>query len=72
MASSSVWGGMILAVCSWYRRSMISANARMEHKMSGQMGHPAAWMMDNKTVPSGALKVTKACDYGRIVGVSAR
>jgi hypothetical protein len=51
---------------------MISANARMEHKMSGQMGHPAAWMMDNKTVPSGALKVTKACDYGRIVGVSAR
>jgi hypothetical protein len=50
---------------------MISAKAKMEHKMSGQMGHPAAWMMDNKTVPSGALKMTKACDYGRIVGVRA-
>jgi hypothetical protein len=36
----------------------------MEHKISGQIGHPAACTMDNKTVPSLGSGVTKDIHYG--------
>jgi hypothetical protein len=43
---------------------MMKAKAKTEHKISGQMGHPAAWMRDDKTVPSLGGKVSKEHHYG--------
>jgi hypothetical protein len=42
-------------------RSMMMAKASMEHAINGQMGHPAACMMENKTeTPCSEKQV----DYG--------
>ena len=47
MASSSNFGGATLEVLRLIKRSMTSAMARMEQAISGQIGQPAACMMEN-------------------------
>jgi hypothetical protein len=42
-------------------RSMMMARAKMEHAINGQMGHPAACMMENKTETPCS---EKPVDYG--------
>jgi hypothetical protein len=46
--SSSNFGGAFLAVWRLMKRSMTRANARMEQAISGQIGQPAACMIENK------------------------
>jgi hypothetical protein len=36
-------------------RSMMIVSAPMEHRMSGQMGQPAAWMIDSKSSSAGVV-----------------
>ena len=47
-ASSSNCGGTTRRVRRLRKRSMISARAAMEQAIRGQMGHPAACMIENK------------------------
>ena len=47
MASPSSLGGAIFMVLRLENRSMTSASAMMEHASSGQMGQPAACMIEN-------------------------
>jgi len=49
--SSSSLGGATLTSRRLARRSMISASAAMEHRIKGQIGHPAACMIENKEIP---------------------
>jgi hypothetical protein len=55
-----------LAVLRLMKRSMTSAKARMEHATRGQMGQPAACMMENKGTFS-AQRIASAADY-RVLG----
>src|SRR5688572_2620853 len=48
MASSSSLGGITRAVLREVKRSMTSASASTEHKSRGQIGQPAATMIENK------------------------
>ncbi|WP_300661856.1 hypothetical protein [Hydrogenophaga sp.] len=68
MASSSSFGGMIFAVLRLTNRSMTSANPMTEQRINGQMGHPAACMMESKSgLQSGAAgsRGASLCrDYG--------
>jgi hypothetical protein len=48
MASCSNWGGATLASRKARKRSMIRARARMEQAIRGQIGQPAACMIDSK------------------------
>ena len=48
MTSSSSLGGATLTARKLVTRSMTKASATMEHKMSGQIGQPAACMIENK------------------------
>jgi hypothetical protein len=44
-------------------RSMMMETAKTEHAMSGQMGQPAACMMDNKMeLSAGCATAIMACD----------
>ena len=52
MVCAKICGGMTLVSCSWNPRSKIKAKASIEHRIKGQMGHPAACMMVNKSKPS--------------------
>src|SRR4051812_5094866 len=47
-ASSSNFGGATLAVLRLMKRSTMSANATMEQATKGQIGQPAACMIENK------------------------
>jgi len=64
MASSSKWGGSIRAVLRLVKRSMTSASATMEQASKGQMGQPAATMIENKEF-SGSAEVRMRGDYRR-------
>ena len=54
--SSSSLGGMITADRRLMNLSTTSAKAAMEHKMSGQMGQPAACMIENKVSLSATVR----------------
>ena len=45
MASCSRFSGAILLALSEIKRSTMSAKAKIEQAIRGQMGQPAAWMM---------------------------
>jgi len=49
-ASSSSLGGAMRAVFRLTKRSMMSASARMEQATRGQMGQPAACMIESKSL----------------------
>jgi flagellar hook-basal body complex protein FliE len=48
--SSNNFGGAISATLRLMKRSMTKAKAKMEQAIRGQIGHPAACMMDNKRI----------------------
>ena len=49
IASSSSFGGTTRAVFSATKRSKTSASAKMEQAIRGQMGQPAACMIDSNS-----------------------
>ena len=61
MASSSSFGGATRAVFSATKRSKTSASARMEQAIRGQIGQPAACMIDSN---SHSAHVKSSGDYG--------
>src|SRR4051812_24850985 len=58
-ASSSSRGGAILAFLRLRKRSKMSARARMEQATRGQIGQPAACMIENKRGSSAPFVLTK-------------
>src|SRR3569833_7057 len=65
-ASSSNCGGATLLVLRLMKRAMMSASARMEQATSGQIGQPAACMIESKGAVLRAVRVllVLAGDYG--------
>ena len=66
--SSSSVGGATSASRRWYRRSIASAKATTEHRIKGQIGQPAACMIDSKAFScgcSGHSGPKDGRDYGR-------
>lgn len=56
-------GGATRAGRMLTNRSMMMETAKTEHAMSGQMGQPAACMMDNKMeLSAGCATAIMACD----------
>src|SRR5581483_4134490 len=51
ITSSSNLGGATRDARKLLNRSMITAKATMEHKINGQIGQPAACMIDNNASP---------------------
>ncbi|MCY1559740.1 hypothetical protein D9M68_968050 [compost metagenome] len=62
MASSSSFGGAILTALRLMNRSMTRAMPRTEQMMRGQIGQPAACMMENKS----GLQTKAACSAARV------
>jgi hypothetical protein len=50
MVSSSNFGGNTFTVLRLVKRSITSASAMTEQASNGQMGQPAATMMENKKI----------------------
>ncbi|MNV71552.1 hypothetical protein D3C71_1645790 [compost metagenome] len=65
MASSSSLGGATRAVLRATKRSKISAIPRTEHAIRGQIGQPAACMMDSKSL---SAQMEAIGDYGPASG----
>ena len=65
IASSSSFGGATRAVLRATKRSKISAIPRTEHAIRGQMGQPAACMMDSKSL---SAQMKAIGDYGPACG----
>jgi hypothetical protein len=61
MASSSNLGGAMRAVFKETKRSQIKARARTEQAMRGQMGQPAACMMDSNSL---SARMKSVGNYG--------
>lgn len=59
---------MTLSFWSCTPRSKIKAKAKIEQRISGQMGQPAACMMDNKKIPS-SLGLGRALIIGECLGL---
>ena len=58
-ASSSSFGGATLAVLRLMKRSITRASARMEQATNGQIGQPAACMIESKGRFSARMRVLK-------------
>ena len=61
---NSELGGATFTVFRLRKRSTMSASARMEQAISGQMGQPAACMIESKEGLRRALMLKRWRDYG--------
>src|SRR5688572_24635994 len=72
MTSSTSVGGATFGPRRLENRSMISAIAAMEQRSSGQIGQPAACMIENNPDLSAGERVFGTRDYGAMGSASKR